>query len=308
MKRFLVLCILIILCFPVTGDKEIPNLVGTWIVTSGERIIYGDTSENISLGAAGNLTWLNVSDRALNITEQRGRRLAGIWADGIEGSPEAGQKIIGVIGFDNNTVYMMGKGSYLDGRILSTTEMDLIARELDPRGMQTAVMKLAKREVGMPDQQIQIKNASAIKVASLMAQGLPFQETVPKAYDDLIQWMKAKGLPMSKGSPWLTIYFDDPKSVDPAKVRFKVAIPVPKETKLISEGKAAVEVLPEHEMAYLTIYGTYETLEKVYSRLNAWITQKGYSLVDAPREVMVKYNESVSPQDWITEVQFPIKR
>ncbi|MDD1758773.1 MAG: GyrI-like domain-containing protein, partial [Methanotrichaceae archaeon] len=125
---------------------------------------------------------------------------------------------------------------------------------------------------------------------------------------DLIQWMKAKGLPMSKGSPWLTIYFDDPKSVDPSKVRFKVAIPVPKETKLISEGKAAVEVLPEHEMAYLTIYGTYETLEKVYSRLNAWITQKGYSLVDAPREVMVKYNESVPPQDWITEVQFPIKR
>jgi effector-binding domain-containing protein len=309
LKSLLLLCILIILCFPVMGENEISNLEGTWILTSGERIIYGDMTENIDLVASGNLTWLNVSDGMLNITEQRGRKLAGTWEDGIEGSPAAAQKIVGVIGFDNSTVYMVGEGSYFDGRILSPREMELIAREIDSRGEQTAVMKVTKREVGISDQQIQIKNVSAMKVASLMAQGLPFQETVPKAYNELIKWMKAKGLPMSKGSPWgLTIYFDDdPKSVDPSKVRFKVAILVPNETKPISEGKAAVAVLPEHEVAYLTVYGTYETLDKVYSRLNAWVMQKGYSIVDEPREVMVKYNES-RPQDWITEVQFPIKR
>jgi effector-binding domain-containing protein len=142
-----------------------------------------------------------------------------------------------------------------------------------------------------------------------MAKDLPFQVTVPKAYGELIEWMKAECISAAAGSPWgMTIYFDDPKSVPLSEVGFKVAIPVPEGTKIVSEGKAAIEVLPEREVASLTIYGAYENLEEVYGMLNAWIMQKGYGFADALREIVVRYNESMLLRDWITEVQFPIER
>ncbi|MCJ7445944.1 MAG: GyrI-like domain-containing protein [Methanotrichaceae archaeon] len=312
LKGFLLLFILMVLCLPITGEKEMPNLVGTWIMTSSERIIYGDAAKDFDLDTPGNLTWLNDSnsDKMLIIIEQKGRRFTGKLAARIKnGTPDAAENIVGVIGFDNATFYMVDEASYFDGSLPSPTEMELITREIDSRGMQAAIGKLTKKGAGISDREIQIKRTSAIKVASLMAKGLPFQATVPKAYGDLIEWMKAEGIPVAAGSPWgVTIYFDDPKAVSPSEVRFKVAMPVPEETKIGSEGKAAIEILPEREVASLMIYGAYENLEEVYGMLNAWITQKGYGFADAPREVMVRYNESMPSQDWITEIQFPIER
>ncbi len=94
----------------------------------------------------------------------------------------------------------------------------------------------------MSEKEVEIKAVPAIKVASLWAKGLPFNETVPKAFGDLISLMMAKGLPMPQGSPMgLAIYYDDPKTVAPQDIRFKVAVPVPQETMPISEGIAAIE-------------------------------------------------------------------
>jgi effector-binding domain-containing protein len=278
-------------------------------VTSGERITYEDAAEDIDLDSAANVTWSNTSDEMLIINEQKGRRFAGTWGEKANGKTEVNENIIGVIGYDNITFYMVDEDSFFEGRLQSPAEMEFITRKTDSGGMLAATSKLTRLSVEMSDQDIQIKNTSALRVASLMAKGLPFQETVPKAYNELIDWMRAKGLPAPVGSPWgVTIYFDDPKSVYPSEVRFKVAIPVPNETKLISKGKAAIEVLPEREVAYITIHGTYENLEYVYNRLNAWIIQNGLSFADAPREVMIKYGENIQPQEWITEVQFPIGR
>jgi DNA gyrase inhibitor GyrI len=53
---------------------------------------------------------------------------------------------------------------------------------------------------------------------------------MPRAFEDLYQWMESRGLPMPKGSPiGLAIYYGDPKMADPSTVAFNVVILVPEE-------------------------------------------------------------------------------
>ena len=90
---------------------------------------------------------------------------------------------------------------------------------------------------------IQIKKVPAMRVASLWAKGLPFNVTVPKAYEELAAWMAEKKiLPLSGSPDGPCPLLRRPGAVPPEEVRFKVAIPVPPETPEVAEGGAAVEV------------------------------------------------------------------
>ena len=68
----------------------------------------------------------------------------------------------------------------------------------------------------MPTYDIEIKKIPAIQVASLWAKGLPFNVTVPKAYEELAAWMAEKEIPPPSGSPMgLALYYDDPAPSHP---------------------------------------------------------------------------------------------
>ncbi|MFB3765979.1 MAG: GyrI-like domain-containing protein [Methanotrichaceae archaeon] len=159
----------------------------------------------------------------------------------------------------------------------------------------------------MSSWEITIKNVPALKVASIWANGLPFNETVPKAFGELGKWMESKSLPMPKGSLMgLAIYYGDPKVANPAEVKFKVSIPVSVDAMVESDGKMAVEILPEYRVAFLTYRGPYTNLEEAYNSLFGWVFSKGHQPIDAPREVYL--NWGVRPEDMITEIQVPIGR
>ena len=159
----------------------------------------------------------------------------------------------------------------------------------------------------MPTYDIEIKSVPALRVASLWGKGLPFAVTIPKAYEELAAWMAKKSIPALSGSPMgLALYYDDPASVAPEEVRFKVAMPVAAETPEFAEGGAAVEVLPEAEVAYLTVRGPYTNLEDAYSQLYGWVFSNGFQPADAAREVYVKWGEAMPPEEWVTEIQVPV--
>ncbi len=146
-------------------------------------------------------------------------------------------------------------------------------------------------------------------MASLWAKGLPFNVTVPKAFEELAAWMTEKKIPPLSGSPMgLALYYDDPSAVPPEEVRFKVAVPVAAETPEVAEGGAAVEVLPEAEVAYLTVRGPYTNLEDAYGQLFGWVFQHGYQPTDAAREVYVRWGGGMPPEEQVTEIQVPVGR
>ena len=161
----------------------------------------------------------------------------------------------------------------------------------------------------MPTYDIEIKSVPALRVASLWGKGLPFAVTIPKAYEELAAWMAEKKIPFPSESPLgLALYYDDPGAVPPEEMKFKVAIPVPTETKPIKEGNAAVEELPAAEVAYLTVRGPYTNLEDAYSQLFGWVFSNGFQPTDAAREVYVQWGESMPQEEWVTEIQVPVGR
>jgi len=157
--------------------------------------------------------------------------------------------------------------------------------------------------------EINMKSVPAMRVASLWGKGLPFSVTVPKAYEDLAAWMAKKSIPPLSGSPMgIALYYDDPASVSPEEVRFKVAMPVAAETPEVAEGGAAVEVLAEADVAYLTVEGPYTNLEEAYGQLFGWVFSNGFQPKDAAREVYVKWGEAMPPEEQVTEIQVPVGR
>jgi len=87
-----------------------------------------------------------------------------------------------------------------------------------------------------------------------------------------------------------------------------VAVPVPPETPEVAEGGAAVEVLPEAEVAYLTVRGPYTSLEDAYGQLFGWVFSNDFQPKDAAREVYVRWSESMQPEEQVTEIQVPVGR
>jgi effector-binding domain-containing protein len=87
-----------------------------------------------------------------------------------------------------------------------------------------------------------------------------------------------------------------------------MAMAVKPETLEVAEGGAAVEVLAEAEVAYLTVEGPYTSLEDAYTQLYGWVFSNGFQPKDAAREVYVRWGESMPPEECVTEIQVPVGR
>ncbi|MFR7591591.1 MAG: MerR family transcriptional regulator [Longibaculum sp.] len=74
--------------------------------------------------------------------------------------------------------------------------------------------------------------------------------------------------------------------------------------------KVQFSILPEVEMAACVLHkGPYETLPKAYGAIINYIEECGYEIVGPQRESYIDgiWNKE-SPNDWLTEIQFPIQK
>lgn len=77
----------------------------------------------------------------------------------------------------------------------------------------------------------------------------------------------------------------------------------------IEENDKADEVF-EPQMCAATVHrGGYSTISEAYGALANWIAENGYKISDAPFELYIKTQfDYPNPEDWETEVYFPIER
>lgn len=77
----------------------------------------------------------------------------------------------------------------------------------------------------------------------------------------------------------------------------------------IKEKEKADIVMETVECAMTVHYGGYSTLSEAYGAVVSWIIENGYEYVGAPFELYIKSQfDSLSPEDWETEVYFPIRK
>ena len=77
----------------------------------------------------------------------------------------------------------------------------------------------------------------------------------------------------------------------------------------IREKEKADTVMEPSECAMTVHHGGYSTLSEAYGAVVSWIMENGYQIAGAPFDLYIKTQfDSLSPEDWETEVYFPIKK
>ena len=136
-----ILALAALLFVPVlAGAEEVPDVVGSWAGV-GSVVILG-SSDHFPELSSEDLTYGDEMSYTLVIEEQNGRRFAGIRF--LTEKPDISEAVLGVIGFDDETIYMVDEDGHLDGRLISSTEMELVYREVDPDGMIVAISRYTK--------------------------------------------------------------------------------------------------------------------------------------------------------------------
>ncbi len=77
----------------------------------------------------------------------------------------------------------------------------------------------------------------------------------------------------------------------------------------IKEKEKADVVMEPCECAMTVHHGGYSTLSEAYSAIVSWIIENGYEYAGVPFDLYIKTQfDSLSPEDWETEVYFPIRK
>ena len=77
----------------------------------------------------------------------------------------------------------------------------------------------------------------------------------------------------------------------------------------IREKEKADVVLTPAACAATVHRGGYSSLSEAYGAVVSWIAENGYAIAGAPFELYIKTQfDSLSPDDWLTEVYFPIHK
>ena len=77
----------------------------------------------------------------------------------------------------------------------------------------------------------------------------------------------------------------------------------------IKEKDKADVVMEPVECAMTVHRGGYSTLSEAYGAVVSWIVENGYEIAGAPFDLYIKTQfDSPSPEDWETEVYFPIRK
>lgn len=101
--------------------------------------------------------------------------------------------------------------------------------------------------------------------------------------------------------PLLTVYHDSEFNHDDTDIEVGAEVP---------EGSAGtVRKLDPGLCCFATHVGPYENFNQCYTALVEWIDREGYTISGPPFELYIKGgNNEVSPDEFVTEVYFPIKK
>jgi effector-binding domain-containing protein len=88
----------------------------------------------------------------------------------------------------------------------------------------------------------------------------------------------------------------------------EVGAAFPIEGSLLEDESVKVYDLPGGSMACVVHHGSFEGLQGAYEALGYWIESNGYLIVGPTREVYLQYHPDEDPRNFVTEIQFPIKK
>ncbi len=168
----------------------------------------------------------------------------------------------------------------------------------------TARLAQLEQEATMSTIDVVIQEVPTLRVVSRRGIVANYGSQGP-LWDEAAAYMQTHHL--QPNGPCLTVYYDEEYKEQDVDLEVCEPVDAPPDDR----GPVKVLDLPTVPlMASTVLHGPYSALNETYSALMQWIAQSGYRIVGPNREVYLRNqaDHGVSPEDCVTEVQFPVAR
>ncbi len=164
-------------------------------------------------------------------------------------------------------------------------------------------LSLIEREGRMPAFEIVIKKAEPMRVAGVRGK-VENYASVGVLFEELFGELGANQI--APAGPSLAIYYDEEYMERDVDVEAVVPVAVEDAPAM---GRVRVRELPGHDqVASLIRKGPYDDFTPAYQALMGWIESNGYRIAGHNREIYLQGPGQVEPEEYLTEIQFPIAK
>lgn len=152
--------------------------------------------------------------------------------------------------------------------------------------------------------EIRVEHVDPATVAFVEMHG-PYSR-MPEAFGTLYTWIQAHSL-TPEGMP-RAVYYTDPATTPEAEAVWELQTPLAGDAAEAApdETGCGVKRLESRDEAATLYRGPYEGMEPTYRELIEWIAEHGYVISGPPAEVYLSDPASAAPEDYLTEVRFPV--
>lgn len=152
-----------------------------------------------------------------------------------------------------------------------------------------------KRSIDIMDKSIMIKT---ITLSPMHVMGIRKQVSVQEFKASFLQWYQELEQHSPIGPP-MVLYHGEEFPQDCLDV--EVAVPV-------SDSTEGARLIPGGLYCFATVIGPYEgeTFTAAYANLIQWTKDNGYQVTGTPFEWYVRGGDDITPDEFVTEIYFPI--
>lgn len=130
-------------------------------------------------------------------------------------------------------------------------------------------------------------------------------DKIPDAMSRLFRWVKRHELTPT-GMPE-TVYLTAPDVSDPTDAEWEIRAPIAEHKDIPPDATGiGVKHVASQLVASAMHKGPYETLGSTYEHLSNWVAENDYCVVGPCEEVYYSDPAEVSPEQYLTEVRFPV--
>lgn len=156
--------------------------------------------------------------------------------------------------------------------------------------------------------QPEIKMSDPMTVAFVRKHGSYAQ--IPEGYGQLYGWIAQHGLTPARDGMPMAVYLTDPAEVPEDEAAWELWAPLagdppPREA---DDDGLGVQCVEAGWIASAMHRGPYESIEPTYDKLMDWIATQGYRISGPYVEVYFSDPDETPPEEYLTEVRFPVQR
>lgn len=149
-----------------------------------------------------------------------------------------------------------------------------------------------------------IKKVEPMTVAFQVLRGR--YDQIPEGYSRLYGWLTQRG--HTPSGPPMAAYFTSPDTPESETV-FELWAPIEDVAQQFGpdDSGLGIKSIGAQTVASATHVGPYEGIEPTYRAMEAWVAENGHETVGPPTEVYLSDPDDTKPEEYMTEIRFPIR-